>query len=545
MKYKQIFTLVSFMILTIISKSQIITTVVGGGSNLADGCLAKNAALNGPSDVKFDKFGNMYITGEGNHVIRKVNLKDTITTIAGTGLFGYIGDGGPATSARLQEPQSTTFDSIGNMYIADYANYVVRKIDLNGIITTIAGNGKYGYSGDGDSAINARLEGVVSLAFNSKGELYIADNYNNRIRMVDKKGIITTVAGTGAVGDGAGGYSGDGGLAVNARLSNPSGIIFDSKDNLYIADSYNNRIRKIDTNGIISTIAGSGPIGFGNGDFSGDGGLAVVAKLYSPIGIALDKNGNIFFSDGSNRIRKIDETGIITTIAGSGKLGFNGGHSGDGGLATSATLNHPEGIAFDSDGNLFIADWHNNVIRKVSFSTLPLTISSATAIRENKDIAINWQTATELNTSHFIIQHSINGTSFTEIGTIKAVGSGANSYKFTDNNPAVGINYYRLQGIDKDGSSSYSKVVSVNFVSTLSLTITPNPAKDFATISFSKAVDKATIAVYDMAGKAVITQSLSGTSSYKLNTQALTNGVYVIKVKTAAGSYNEKLLINK
>jgi hypothetical protein len=181
----------------------------------------------------------------------------------------------------------------------------------------------------------------------------------------------------------------------------------------------------------------------------------------------------------------------------------------------------------------------------LSITSLPIIFSSFTATSINKDVAINWQTATELNTSHFIIQHCTDGTSFTDIGTVKAIGSGANSYEFTDDKPTNGINYYRLQTVDKDGSSSYSKVVSVNFGGKQSFSIIPNPARDFATISFSKTVDKATIAVYDITGKAVITQSVSGTNAYKLNTQTLTNGVYVIKVKTDTGSYNEKLLINK
>ena len=176
---------------------------------------------------------------------------------------------------------------------------------------------------------------------------------------------------------------------------------------------------------------------------------------------------------------------------------------------------------------------------------LPINLKYFIVKALKSKIISNWQTATELNTSHFTIQHSTNEENFKEIGTIKAIGSGAKSYEFTDNNPANGINYYRLQSVDKDGSSSYSKVVSVNFGNKQSFSVNPNPARDFATISFNKTVDKATIAVYDLAGKAVIKQSLSGTNFYKLNTKALTNGIYVLKVKTNTGSYNEKLLISK
>ena len=176
----------------------------------------------------------------------------------------------------------------------------------------------------------------------------------------------------------------------------------------------------------------------------------------------------------------------------------------------------------------------------------PVTLNNIIAVAKNKNVLINWQTTTELNSSHFIIQNSTDGNSFTDIGNVKALGSGANSYEFTDNNPAKGINYYRLQSVDKDGIGSYSKVVSVNFGDKQSFSIIPNPAKDFATISFSKSVDKASIAVYDITGKQVITQTLNASAnSYKINTQSLKSGLYVIKVNTATGNYNEKLLINK
>ena len=192
--------------------------------------------------------------------------------------------------------------------------------------------------------------------------------------------------------------------------------------------------------------------------------------------------------------------------------------------------------------------WGNfiaNVPTACGFSE-PVSIKNIEAAVKNSAVYLSWQTATELNTSHFTIQHSTTGTSFTDIGTVKAIGSGANSYSFTDNNPANGINYYRLESIDKDGSTSYSKIVSVNFGDKQSFSINPNPARDFATISFSNTVNNATIAVYDITGKVVIAQSLNGNANYfKLNTQTLTNGVYAIKVNTAKGSYNEKLLINK
>ena len=226
-----------------------------------------------------------------------------------------------------------------------------------------------------------------------------------------------------------------------------------------------------------------------------------------------------------------------------------------GARATGAgAISFPQNPGFFFDGKLDDIFIYNRAIDSLEVQelyqvggyALPVSIENMSVTYDNKLITVNWQSALELNTANFIIQHSTNGISFTDIGTVKAIGGGANSYGFTDNNPANGINYYRLQSIDKDGSSSYSKVVSVNFGNNQSFSIVPNPAKDFATISFNKAVDKATIAVYDITGKQVIKQSLNGSANnYKLNTQSLKSGLYVIKVNTATGNYNEKLLINK
>ena len=397
-----------------------------------------------------------------------------------------------------------------------------------------------GFLGDGDSAISCELYFPCGVAVDKNMNLFIADVNNQRIRKVSNKGIISTVAGNGTQG-----YDGDGGSATVSKLNNPFSVAVDAEGNIYIADRFNNVIRKVDTNGIINTVAGNGI----QGD-SGDGDSANAAKLNRPFGVAVDVLGNLYIADTyNNRIRKVNNNGIISTVAGNGYVNTQtgyGGYSGDGGNATAAKLNNPYSVSVDSYGNLYIADVGNNRIRKVTFSTLPVTLSSFTAIVNNKTIQTNWETATELNTSHFIMQHSSDGTSFTDIGTVNAIGIGANSYDFTNYNPANGMNYYRLQIVDKYGSSTYSKVVSVNFGDKQSFSIIPNPARDFATISFSKTVDKATIAVYDITGKVVITQSLIGSAnSYKLNTQTLTNGVYVIKVNTATGSYNEKLLINK
>jgi sugar lactone lactonase YvrE len=334
--------------------NNIITTVAGNGiaTYAGDGGAAISASLYYPNGVAFDAFGNLYIADSVNERIRRVDTNGIITTVAGKSGSGYSGDGGAGTNASLTYPTGVAFDAFGNLYIADYSNNRIRKVDTNGIIATVAGNGTNSYSGDGGAATNASLNKPYGVACDAFGNLYIADQANSRIRKVDINGIITTVA-----GNGTNGYSGDGGAATNASLYALTGLAFDAFGNLYIADQANSRIRKVDINGIITTVAGNG-----NYSYSGDGGAATNASLYSPYGVAFDVFGNLYIADqGNARIRKVDANGIITTVAGNGTNGY----SGDGGAATNASLNFPLGTALDASGNLFIADQYNNRIRKV------------------------------------------------------------------------------------------------------------------------------------------------------------------------------------
>ena len=340
----------------------IITTVAGNGTNgySGDGGVATNAELNYPFGVAMDTTGNLFIADDGNERIRKVGPNGIITTVAGNGTNGYSGDGGAATNAKLNYPSGVAVDAIGNLFIADYGNNRIRKVGINGIITTVAGNGAGGYSGDGGVATNAKLNYPFDVAVDTTGNLFIADNDNERIRKVGTNGIITTVA-----GNGAGGYSGDGGAATNAKLNSPFGVAVDTTGNLFIADRYNQCIRKVGTNGIINTVAGNG-YGAGTyyGNYSGDGGAATNAELNDPSGVAVDTTGNLFIADeGNNRIRKVGTNGIIATVAGNGTSGYYG----DGGAATNAELNYPIDVAVDTTGNLFIVDAFNNRIRKGVF----------------------------------------------------------------------------------------------------------------------------------------------------------------------------------
>jgi trimeric autotransporter adhesin len=281
-----------------------------------------------------------------------------ITTVAGKGWSEYSGDGGPATSAGLRYPRGIAVDASGNIYIADAIADRIRMVTKStGIITTVVGNGIQGFSGDGGPATSASMYYPNGVAFDASENMYIPDVLNNRIRMVTKStGIITTVAGNGIQG-----YTGDGGPATSAGLYSPYGIAVDASGNIYIADALNDRVRMVTkSSGIITTVAGNGIQGY-----AGDGGPATAAGLYYPNCIAVDASGNIFFADGStDRVRKVTKsTGIITTVAGNGIKGY----SGDGGLATSASFNGPYGIAVDASGTIYIPDSYNNRVRIVSY----------------------------------------------------------------------------------------------------------------------------------------------------------------------------------
>ncbi len=440
-----------------VSLGQTVTTVAGG--YVGDGSSPLKAAFRLPVAVALDKNQNAYITERGDHRIRKITPTGAVSTYAGTGISGYSGDGGPANAAMISYPTWLLVDSGGNLVFADFGNSRVRKIDTTGKISTIAGNGTFGYTGDRGPATQAELENPWGVLYDSAGNLYISDSTACVVRRVDTHGIITTVAGNGTCA-----YGGDNGPATQAELNVPTGLALDTSKNLYISDAFNSRVRIVNSSGTIKTFAGNGLPGFsgdggpatsaaigaprglayrsgvlyianagksrirtvttgitnnintfagssfgydgdgnpplstqfanpfavlplsastavftdrGNarirellggkvktvaGGFLGDSNAATSAALVEPENVAFDIHGNAYLADAAgNRIRKVDTTGKITTVAGTGVSGY----TNDGGLATQAKLDFPYGVAVDANGNIFIADNFNGVIRKV------------------------------------------------------------------------------------------------------------------------------------------------------------------------------------
>lgn len=390
MKKRVLFFTLNFTFLIVCkAQVGVITTVAGNGDRSAgafsgDGGLASAAELGSLGGLAFDASGNYYIVDAGNNRIRMVSKS---TGIINTVVGGGIGDDSvPATTSHLNEPNGIAIDKSGNIYIADVMDNAIRKVDSStGIINTVAGTLgilNKAYLGDGGQATAAFLDEPTGVALDDTGNIYISDFHNNVIRKVTiSTGIITTVAGNGygywnGSGSWTGAYAGNGGQATAASFYGPIAITFDVSQNMYVADCENNVIRKITkTTGIINTVAGNGTEGY-----SGDGDSATVAELWTPTGITIDSLGNLFIGDNSNDvIRKVNTLGIITTFIGNGVLGY----SGDGGQATSAELRYPNGVTLDALGNIYLPDAANYVVRKVTDNTTGIN-----EIKKNDKIAV-------------------------------------------------------------------------------------------------------------------------------------------------------------
>ena len=427
------------------SFSQIITTFGGGGHTLGDGGLATAALINDPGGIVFDKQGNLYIaTGVANR-IRKIDTLGIITTIAGTGIGGYSGDNGPATAAQIKFATDIALDSSGNIFFSDGLNCTIRKIDIStGIITTVCGNGVSGYVGDNGPASVAQLYSPDAICFDKSGNLYISENNIHVVRKINTSGIITTYAGTGTNG-----YNGDGMQATAAKLYYPEGLATDDAGNLYISDQANNRIRKVNAAGIISTFAGNGI-----GTYTGDG-IPATSAQFIPTLIKFDLEQNLFIT-GNYRVFKIDHSGTFYTVAGTGAA-IN---AGDNGPAIAASLKGPIGIAFDNCNNLYVGNvaavGDSDRIRKVTFNPYcwPLAVNE---VKEPENISIFPTPATDLL--------HITGIKETTVYTLyemtgRAVMAGALLPKENEiniSNLAMGM--YMLQVQYRDGQREIRKIV--------------------------------------------------------------------------------------
>ena len=338
---------------------------------LACGSLAQDAEnarpqLIYPNGLAFDRQGNLYISDIGAHQVFKASKDGRLSVVAGTGEPGFSGDGGPAAAAQLFSPHDLTFDSQGNLLIADSLNHRIRRIDSKGVITTVAGTGTAGLTGDGGPATAAQLNGPQAIVFDRSGNALVADSYNHVVRRIDASGTITTVIGTEP------GLKGDGGQATAAMISLPTDVAIAADGTIYVSEGGNSRVRQVTPDGKIQTITGFGPgSGLGGAGFVGDDGPAERAKLFAPSALQIGPEGRLFICDsGNNRIRVLQD-GIIKTIAGNGETGL----AGDGGDAKAAQFNTPQKIRFGPDGRLFVADRGNGRVRAIDSEGVIRTVA--------------------------------------------------------------------------------------------------------------------------------------------------------------------------
>ena len=431
-------------------EGQTIVTFAGTGSTVysGNGVPASAAGIPDPIGAVFDQYGNYFFAdAENSNRIRKIDTNGIITTIAGTGSGGFTGNGGPATNADLYWPTAVKIDRLGNLYICEGNNFVVRRINSStGYIETFAGiGGVNGFSGDNGLATNAKLYNPQDICFDQKGNLYIADGFNDRIRKVDTNNIITTFAGIGSAG-----MAGDGGAATAAQFSFPGSIVADQYGNIYFSTN-ENTIRKVDTNGIITRIAGTGVP-----NYVGDNIPATAAQI-CPIKIGFDSLYQLYMADGFNkRVYMIDLSGILHLVAGNGVTGF----SGDGGPATACEFNYPAGITFDYCGNLYIPEPSNRRIRKITFDSSchwsPTIVGNET---DKHDFLITpnpTTSAIEINGAKGVEAYAV----FTLTGIVVTKGTlvaGHNTISLNGRSPGI----YLLKIHNLDGTEVVNRVVKM------------------------------------------------------------------------------------
>ncbi len=589
------------------SQAQVISTFAGDGTvtSLGDGGPALSAGLHNPSGVYIDPVGNFYIIEYTGAKIRKVNTSGIISTFAGSGVTGFSGDGGPATAARFNKPIDMLADQAGNLYVIDNGNQRIRKIDTFGVVTTFAGNGVVGYSGDGGPATAASLHDPSRMTMDAVGNIFFADAMNNVIRKITPAGIITSV-----VGNGTAGFSGDGGPATAGSLSQPLGVAFDGNYNMYIADGNNHRIRKVSASGVISTFAGNGLA-----TVSGDGGPATAASMKYPNGITTDISCNVYFSDWQGQtIREIGTDGIINTVVGNGTAGF----SGDGGNPVLAQLNGPNNLIFEHSYTLYIPEYYNNRVRKVTHlgdvvtgcpPTIPVAAGGASASFVCQDScltftstsggthdSIRWTSSYAgtvianpvnavtnicfLGSDSSVVKLFVYGSGvvdsisitihinpaphpvITKAGHLLTVTGGAYSaYQWYSNVTPIagatnatytytagGVNYNVV--VDSAGCKGVSNTVSTVGIESM-LTNSCNywlaqNGRDIISLRASNSIQDALIVtVYDATGRSIITDNwLPGNNLKEINCAYLPSGLYIVRITNGNTFATLKLIRN-
>lgn len=464
------------------------------------------------------------VTSAGTvYVADQVNNR--IRKITSTGIIstiagnGTYGNGGAATAATLANPQGVAVDAAGNVYVADYGNNRIRKISTTGIITNFAGSGT---GIDGSAATAADIYHPAAVAVDASGNVYIAETGNHRVRKVNTSGIISSVAGTGVSG-----YSGDAGAATAAKLSSPYGVTVDASGNIYIADLGNNRIRKV-SGGIITTVAGTGVAGF-----SGDGGAATSANINTPYGMTLDASGNMYICDYNNfRIRRVSATGTISTIAGTG----NPLYGGDGGMATAADLNRPTGIAVDASGNIYIADNNNQRVRKLCVLPVSGTITGPTTVVMGNNITLSTTGTGGTWSSVFTAKATVASS-----GMVHAIASGVDTIKYTATNSCGTSRSVYVINIttSRPGGNAIEPAAQATV-----LNVYPNPSTGLLNLETAQDKIISQVLVFDISGK--LMQQVSGsTNAVQVNISDYTPGMYILKVLHQDGEISQVRVVKE
>jgi sugar lactone lactonase YvrE len=552
-----------------------VTTFAGNGMQGSTEGTGTAAMFNYPYGVAVDAAGNVYVADSYNHKIRKISSVAVVTTLAGNGTLGS--NDATGTLAKFNYPLGVAVDAAGNVYVADIYNNKIRKITSTGVVTTLAGSSSTGaIDGIGTAA---SFNNPTGVAVDATGNVYVADNSNHKIRKITSAGVVTTLAGNGTAGA-------IDGIGTAASFNFPTGVAVDAAGNVYVADNINQKIRKITSAGVVSTLAGSGT--YGSTDATG-----TAASFYNPNGVAVDATGNVYVADNNNqKIRKITSAGVVTTLAGNGTVGATDA------IGTAASFYDPTGVAVDAAGNVYVADYSNHKIRKISLfgysisptlptglsfnattgtisgtptvvtaatnysitatnssgisstvisiattTTTPVVLNSFILEKNARTAILNWSTASEINNKYFEVQRSIDSKTFSTIGIVEAKGF-AGEYLFKDENPFVGINYYRLKQVDIDGKFSFSETKSVKFDGDgkLSFVMYPNPAKEKVNVYANAFFGKGEIIITDISGKQIQQQVLV-VGNNTIEIKNLTKGIYFVNIVTEKEKQTQKLVV--